>query len=84
MAVDEIGPVPPGLAAGAPSGEQPGILEWLTRLLDRVQRSATTTQEGGVKEAAAQSDSTATTVADLRADFNALLAKLRTSGVLDE
>lgn len=31
---------------------------------------------------AAQADSTATTVADLKADFNALLAKMRTSGAL--
>lgn len=83
MAVDEIGPVPSGVAAGAQPGEVPSILEWFNKVLDRLQRSATTTAEGGVKQAAAQSDSTATTVADLRADFNAYLAKARTAGQLD-
>lgn len=34
-------------------------------------------------QAAAQADSTATTVADLKTDFNALLAKLRASGAID-
>lgn len=83
MAVDEIGPVPAGVAAGAPSGEIPSILEWFNRVLDRLQRDASTTQAGSVKQAAAQTDSTAATVADLRTDFNALLAKLRTAGILD-
>lgn len=31
----------------------------------------------------AQADSTATTVADLRTDFNSLLAKLRTAGLME-
>ena len=35
------------------------------------------------KEAAAQSDSTAADVATLKADFNSLLAKLRTAKLLD-
>ena len=35
------------------------------------------------KKAAAQVDSTATTVALLKTDFNALLAKLRTAKLLD-
>lgn len=34
------------------------------------------------KQAAAQADSTAANVTDLKTDFNALLAKLRTAGVL--
>jgi len=43
---------------------------------------ATTTTKGIVKQAVAQADSTATDVAGLKADFNALLAKLRTAGSL--
>lgn len=39
---------------------------------------------GGVKVMAAQVDSTAATIADLKADFNALLAKLRTAGLMGE
>jgi hypothetical protein len=34
------------------------------------------------KQAAAQADSTATDIAGLKTDFNALLAKLRTAGIL--
>lgn len=34
------------------------------------------------KTAIAQTDSTATTIADLKADFNALLAKLKASGLM--
>lgn len=37
---------------------------------------------GTVKKAAAQADSTATDVAGLKTDFNALLAKLRSAGVI--
>src|SRR5690606_25975958 len=40
------------------------------------------TLRGTVLRAAAQADSTATDVAGLVADFNALLAKLRTAGVI--
>ncbi len=36
----------------------------------------------GVTPAVAQADSTATTIADLKADFNALLAALRSAGLL--
>ena len=43
---------------------------------------ATTTTKGIVKQLVAQADSTATDVAGLKADFNALLAKLRTAGIL--
>lgn len=45
-------------------------------------RTPTTTIRGGVLQQPAQADSTATTVAGLVTDFNALLAKLRTAGVL--
>ena len=38
----------------------------------------------GLPKAEAQADSTATTVADLKGDFNALLAKLRAAGSLAE
>ncbi|HGK4675236.1 TPA: head fiber protein [Kluyvera georgiana] len=44
---------------------------------------ATKTVLGGVKQTAAQADSTATDVAGLVADFNAFLAKQRTSGQLE-
>ncbi len=46
--------------------------------------AATTTTAGVVKQVAAQADSTATTIAGLVSDFNALLAKLRTAGILKE
>ena len=39
---------------------------------------------GGVKAAANQADSVATTIADLKGDFNALLAKLKASGAMLE
>lgn len=45
--------------------------------------NATTTTAGIVKQTAAQDNSTATDVAGLLADFNSLLAKLRTAGVLE-
>ena len=44
--------------------------------------AATTTKVGGVKQAAAVADSTATSVADLKTNFNGLLAALRTAGIL--
>jgi len=37
---------------------------------------------GGVKAAANQSDSAATTIAELKSDLNALLAKLKVAGVM--
>ena len=45
--------------------------------------AATTDALGGVKMAVAQTDSTAEDVAGLLTDFNALLAKLRTAGIID-
>lgn len=44
--------------------------------------AATTLTAGGVKKLPAQANSVATDVAGLLADFNALLAKLRTAGIL--
>ena len=44
--------------------------------------AATATTAGVVKQAAVQADSVATDVAGLVTDFNALLAKLRTAGIL--
>ena len=44
--------------------------------------AATTSVVGGVKMSAAQTNSVATDVAGLVTDFNALLAKLRTAGIL--
>lgn len=43
---------------------------------------ATATVVGGVKKAATQADSTATDIAGLVADFNALKAKLVTAGIM--
>lgn len=44
--------------------------------------AATTSVTGGVKKMATQADSTATDVAGLLADFNALLAKARIAGLM--
>lgn len=44
--------------------------------------AATTATIGGVKEAVAQANSTAVDVAGIVADFNTLLGKLRTAGIL--
>ncbi|WP_426785868.1 head fiber protein (plasmid) [Rahnella variigena] len=44
--------------------------------------AATTAAIGGVKKMASQTDSTATDVAGLLADFNAFLAKARTAGLM--
>lgn len=44
--------------------------------------TASTTVAGSVKQAAAQADSVAADNTALRADFNALLAKLRTAGIM--
>ena len=44
---------------------------------------ATTAVAGIVKQAAAQADSVATDATGIVSDFNDLLAKLRTAGILD-
>ena len=46
-------------------------------------KAPTATQRGGVLKQSAQADSTATDVAGLLADFNALLAKLRSAGIIN-
>lgn len=46
--------------------------------------SATTDKFGTVKRAEARANSTATTVSDLRDDFNDLLSKLRAAGSLEQ
>lgn len=45
-------------------------------------RTPTLTIRGGVLQQAAQADTTAVDLAALKVDFNALLAKLRSAGVL--
>lgn len=45
-------------------------------------KTPTTTQRGGVLKQSAQANSTATDVAGLLSDFNALLAKLRSAGII--
>lgn len=50
--------------------------------LDTAASAATTTKAGTVKKLAAQTDSAAADVAALKTDFNALLAKLRTAGLM--
>ena len=44
--------------------------------------NATTTVDGGVLQATKQEDSVATDLDGLVADFNALLAKLKTAGIM--
>ena len=44
--------------------------------------NATTSVLGGIKQSANQADSVATTVELLVTDFNALLAKLKTAGIM--
>ena len=44
--------------------------------------SATSSVKGVVKQAVTQADSIATDVAGLKTDFNALLAKLKTAGLM--
>ena len=67
---DTLGPNP-GFAFQEGS-EQSGPV-WITEIIRLVNRTMP-----------AQTDSTATTVADLRTDFNALLAKLRAAGFMEE
>jgi hypothetical protein len=50
------------------------------RILDAA--AATLTRRGMVKQAAAHPDSAAATIADLKADYNGLLAKLRAAGIV--
>lgn len=56
------------MAAGSPVSQRNG--------------RATTARPGTVLQAAAQTDSVAATVGAVVTDFNALLAKLRTAGII--
>lgn len=78
----KVGPTPPEIF-NRPQAEPAG-LEWFTNMISIIEQQATTTNSGSVGQATAQSDSVAATVADLRTDFNALLARLRTAGMMDE
>jgi hypothetical protein len=60
----------------------PAFQMWVDDV-SRYTSTATPLKRGGVKQAAAQADSAAASVADLVTDFNALLAKLRTAGILE-
>lgn len=44
--------------------------------------AATASKLGGVKQAANQAASTASTIADLKSDFNTLLASLKSAGIM--
>lgn len=71
MTTQPLGP-DPGIAF-QPGNEQAGAV-WITELIRIV---------GGIRTMPAQADSTAATVADLRTDFNALLAALKTAGLME-
>lgn len=77
MAQDDIGPIPAGLLVGIPESEVASTTEWLNNVLSVTQRTQTTDKEGRSLKMPAQADSTAATVAEMVADHNALLAKLR-------
>lgn len=53
-----------------------GILE--------IAEGATVTGLAGIPKAENQADSIATTIADLKSDFNALLSKLKESGLMEQ
>jgi hypothetical protein len=68
---------------GVLTGENTSTLSDLSDTIDHFTTTlATTSKLGAVKAIANVEDSVATDVAGLVADFNALLAKMRTSGVL--
>jgi hypothetical protein len=73
--------IPQAVVNGQPL--DPEAFTFYTELIDRV-TSNRTNRPGGVLKMPAQSDSTAATVADLKTDFNSLLAKLRSAGVMAE
>lgn len=50
----------------------------------RFEQTATTTRRGGVRQSTAQPNSSATQVTQLVSDFNSLLVKMRTAGLLEE
>lgn len=53
-----------------------GILE--------IAEGATVTGLAGIPKAENQGDSVATTIADLKSDFNALLSKLKAAGLMEQ
>nr|DAM66434.1 MAG TPA: Head fiber protein [Caudoviricetes sp.] len=53
-----------------------GILE--------IAEGATVTGLAGIPKAENQADSIATTIADLKSDFNALLSKLKAAGLMEQ
>lgn len=71
-----VGALPPA----AENAESIAFVTVSGRLLLAVSDGTTWTLIG--LQAAAQADSTATTVVDLRSDLNALLAKMRTAGLI--
>lgn len=83
--IDMVNPKPVSFVTGI-SGANPKFapepLEVVGGIPAASVPAATTSTNGTVKRAAAQANSTATDVAGLVTDFNALLAKLRTAGIL--
>lgn len=70
---------------GMPSDHQRQLTQLFSQIIDDIEAggaAATTTDAGVVLQAAAQADSVATDAAGIVTDFNALLAKLRTAGIL--
>ena len=82
--MDEIGPVPPALLAGVPESDVNNVTEWLNNLIAITQRSQTTENEGRSLKMPFQADSTATTLAEMVTDHNALLAKLQAAGKMED
>lgn len=88
---DEIGPVPPALLAGARPDDIPNAQIWLNRVATISQREATTTKKGGVNSMPVIADlnqtvSSPPTQAEVQAisdKVDALLAALRTAGILE-
>ena len=77
---DTLGPNPGFLFREGSEREGP---EYFTELIRIIERDESTTLPGRTKKMPAQADSTAATVADLRTDFNALLAALKTAGKME-
>lgn len=82
-------PIPAAEATALPHGRYPSYIVFIDadgKPIDvgssYTLPAATTAVLGGVKKAATQANSTATDVAGLLADFNGLLAKLKTAGIM--
>lgn len=91
MAADELGPVPPGVVAGADGGQLPSALIWLNRVSAGIQRLATTALAGRVRKAAVVADldqtvSATPTQAEVQAisdKVDELLAAQRAAGQME-